>query len=125
MDFEIISEKAFKKQSLDGFPNIADKYAYLQLLNLYKDYENQNISKSEAVKQKAKIKKEFEVETRNISLDLEMRKTLNQIRGNYEIWIANIEKSKNQDEQLEYSLRFIEAILQDNSFVNRNLEKFD
>lgn len=125
MNFEIISERAFKKQPLGEFPNIADKYAYLQLLNLYKDYENQNITKAKAVQEKAKIKKEFEVETRNIELDLEMRRTLNQIRGNYGLWIANIEKSKNQDEQLEYCLKFIEAILQDNSFVNRNLEKFD
>lgn len=124
MLFEEISEKAYKKSELGEYPNLADKYAYLRLRNLYKDYENEVITLDEAKLEKLKIEKEHKEETNSINMSLELHKTMNRIRGEYGNFIIAIEKSKNQDEQLENSLKFIEAIIQDKSFADRNYTKF-
>ena len=57
MDFDEISEKAYKRQDLGEYKNIAEKLAYMEMLNLYKDYNNELITKEEASKQKNQIKK--------------------------------------------------------------------
>ena len=55
MEFEEISKKAYKKEKLEEFSNFAEKYAYVQMLNLYMEYRNENITKSEAEKLKKEI----------------------------------------------------------------------
>lgn len=123
MTFEEISEKAFKREELGKYKNLAEKYAYLQLFNLYKDYYNKNIDKEKATVEKQKIKKEFEDNERKINNYYNILKYREQIKGKYTNYITAVEKSESQDDILYNSLKFIETILQDDSFTERNLEK--
>ena len=50
-DFDEISEKAFKHEELGDFKNLAQKYAYLQMINLYKDFSANKINKEQAIKE--------------------------------------------------------------------------
>ena len=123
MTFEEISEKAFKRESLGEYNNLAEKYAYLQLYNLYRDYHNKIIDKENSIKQKNKIEKEFEENQKKINNYYDVFKKQNEIRIKYNVYLTEIEKSMNQDELLEKSLKFIELIIQDKSFFDRNIEK--
>ena len=123
MTFEEISEKAFKREELGPYKNLAEKYAYLQLFNLYKDYYNKNISKEKATIKKAEIQKEFEDNQRKVDSYYRNLKQREEIKGKYTNYIIAVEKSQNQDEILYNSLKFIEAIIQDDSFTSRNLDK--
>lgn len=123
MTFEEISEKAFKRESLGEYNNLAEKYAYLQLYNLYRDYHNKIIDKKNSIKQKNKIEKEFEENQKKINNYYDVFKKQNEIRIKYNKYITEIEKSQNQDEILEKSLKFIEIIIADPSFYDRNIKK--
>lgn len=123
MTFKEISEKAFKKQEIDKVGNIAEKYAYLQLKELYLDYKNELISKEEAEKKKKRIELEYNEYQKKIHEYYEVFKTQNDIRIKYETYLNEIEKAKNQDDLLEKSLKLIELIIQDESFFKRNYEK--
>lgn len=123
MTFKEISEKAFKKQEIDKVCNIAEKYAYLQLKELYLDYKNELISKEEAEKKKKRIELEYNEYQKKIHEYYEVFKTQNDIRIKYETYLNEIEKTKNQDDLLEKSLKLIELIIQDKSFFKRNYEK--
>lgn len=123
MTFEEISEKAFKRESLGEYNNLAEKYAYLQLYNLYRDYHNKIIDKENSIKQKNKIEKEFEENQKKINNYYDVFKKQNEIRIKYNVYLTEIEKAKEQDELLEKSLKFIELIIQDKSFFDRNIEK--
>lgn len=123
MTFEEISEKAYKREEIGKCRNLAEKYAYLQLFDLYKDYYNKKVSKEEAISNKAKIEKEFEENQRKIERYYEELKYRENIKAKYTNYIIAVEKSKSQDDILFNSLKFIETILQDSSFTDRNLEK--
>ena len=123
MTFEEISEKAFKREELGSCKNLAEKYAYIQLFNLYRDYFNKNITKEKAAIIKADIKKEFEDNQRKIERYYENLRHREEIKGKYTNYITAVEKSKSQDDILYNSLKFIEAIIQDDSFAERNLGK--
>ena len=123
MDFDEISEKAYKRQDLGEFKNIVEKYAYLQLLNLYRDYNNEMISKNDAIKKKNKIKKEYEWNLQELKKYYEVFKHQQDIRNEYFSYLTEIEKSKNNDDLLINSLKLIEIIIQDNSFFERNYKK--
>ena len=123
MTFKEISAKAFKKQEIDKVCNIAEKYAYLQLKELYLDYKNELISKEEAEKKKKRIELEYNEYQKKIHEYYEVFKTQNDIRIKYETYLNEIEKTKNQDDLLEKSLKLIELIIQDESFFKRNYEK--
>lgn len=123
MTFEEISEKAFKKEQLGEYSNLAEKYAYLQLYNLYRDYFLKNIDKQKASEIKNEIKKEFENYQEKIEKYYDYFKRQTEIRIKYNTYLTEIEKSQNQDDLLEKSLKFIEIIIQDKSFFDRNIEK--
>lgn len=123
MTFEEISEKAFKKEQLGEYSNLAEKYAYLQLYNLYRDYFLKNIDKQKATEIKNEIKKEFENYQRKIDDYYYYFKKQTEIRIKYNSYLTEIEKTTNQDDLLEKSLKFIEIIIQDKSFFDRNIEK--
>ena len=123
MDFDEISEKAYKRQDLGEFKNIAEKLAYMEMLNLYKDYNNEVITKEEATKQKIKIKKDYLWNQEKINNYYEIMKRQNDIKSKYNSYIIEIEKSQELDDLLMNSLKFIEVIIQDNSFFERNYKK--
>lgn len=126
MKFEEIAENAFKNTyPTEHKLNLAEKYTYLQLVNLYKDYKNALISKEDAAKNKTKIQKEFEENQRKIDEFYEYLKERSKARDKYFEYIAAIEKSKSQDDILDNSLKFIEQIIADSSFYYRQMKKID
>lgn len=125
MKFEEIAEKAFKQYSLPVTANLAEKYAYSELYYLYRDYRKTLISKEIATKRKIEIEKEFNENQRRIDNYYEVFKKQNEIRKNYYEYMTAIEKSTTQDEILDNSLKFIENIIQDNSFYDRQIKKID
>ena len=125
MTFEEISENAYKKQEISNLCNLAEKYAYLKLKNLYRDYSNEMITKDEAKSQKLKIKKEFENNQREIDEYYEYLKKQSEIRSKYTNILVSIEKSQDIEEILDNSLKYIELIIQDFSFYDRNIKKIN
>lgn len=125
MKFEEIAEKAFKQQDLLPTANLAEKYAYSELYYLYRDYRKTLISKETATNRKTEIEKEFNDNQRRIDNYYEVFKKQNEIRKNYYEYMTAIEKSTTQDEILDNSLKFIENIIQDNSFYDRQIKKID
>lgn len=123
MEFEEISKKAYKKEELEKFSNLAEKYAYVQMLNLYIEYRNENISKTEAEKLKKEIEKEYKENLRKYQNYCEMLNRQNLLRAKYEEYLYAVEKSQEQDDLLLNSLKLIEVIVQDNSFFDRNYNK--
>ena len=124
-DFDEISEKAFKHEELGEFKNLGQKYAYLQMLNLYKDFSMNKINKEETIKEKEKIKREY-IHNILILEDYECCcKERNKIRGEYHDYIVAIEKSIAKDEMLDNSLKFIQEIIGDNTFYDRQFKKID
>lgn len=125
MKFEEVAEKAFKKQELLPTANLAEKYAYSELYYLYRDFNKGNISEEEARKKKSKIEKEFDDNQRRIDDYYEVFRERNEIRKKYHEFLAAIERSTKEAEILDNSLKFIESIVHDNSFYNRQMKKID
>lgn len=125
MKFEEIAEKAFKQQDLLPTTNLAEKYAYSELYYLYRDFRKGLIDKEIAAHRKLEIEKEFNDNQRRIDNYYEVFKKQNEIRKNYHEYMTAIEKSTTQDEILDNSLKFIENIIQDNSFYDRQIKKID
>lgn len=123
MTFEEISEKAFKKEKILETSNLAEKYAYLQLVDLYKDYYNGKITKEKAAIEKHKIEFEFNDYQQRIKKYYDLYKERNENRIKYEDFIISIEKESDQTQLLIKSLEFIEMIIQDKSFFERNYAK--
>lgn len=125
MKFEEVAEKAFKQQNLLPTANLAEKYAYSELYYLYKDYRKTLISKETATKRKAEIEKEFDENQRRINNYYEVFKKQNELRKSCHEYMVAIEKSNTQEEILDNSLKFIENIIQDDSFYDRQMKKID
>ena len=123
MEFEKISEKAFKKEELGDYKNIAEKYAYLQMFLLYRNFENELISKENATKEKNKIRKEYELNIKKVNDYYDVFKKQNKIRIEYEHYLHDIEKTTELDDLLIKALKLLEIIIQDNSFFDRNYKK--
>lgn len=123
MEFELISRKAYNKEKLEEFSNFAEKYAYIQMLNLYTEYRIENITKSEAEKTKKEIEKEYKENLRKYENYCERLKKQNLLKAKYEEYLYAIEKSQEQDDLLLNSLKFIEVVVQDDSFFDRNFNK--
>ena len=123
MEFEIISRKAYNKEKLEEFSNFAEKYAYVQMLNLYMEYKNENITKAQAEKEKKEIEKEYNENLRKYNNYCERLQKQNLLKAKYEEYLYSIEKSQDQDDLLLNSLKFIEVVVQDDSLFDRNYNK--
>lgn len=123
MEFEEISKKAYKKEKLENFSNFAEKYAYVQMLNLYMEYRNENITKSEAEKLKKEIEKEYNENLRKYNNYCERLKKQNLLKAKYEEYLYAVEKSQDQEDLLINSLKLIEVFVQDDTFFDRNINK--
>ena len=123
MEFEKISKKAFKKEELKDNKNRAEKYEYLQMFLLYRDFENESISKEKATKEKNKIRKEYELNIKKVNDYYDVFKKQNKIRIEYEHYLDDIEKTTELDDLLIKTLKLLEIIIQDNNFFDRNYKK--
>ena len=125
MTFEELCERAFKRQELGEFANIAEKYAYLRMSVLFDDYRNAKINKGDAAKQKQEVKREYETYQKKIDDYWELCRKQNEVRVQYGQYIIDIEKATDQFELLDKSLLFIEKMISDDSFRSRNIKKVD
>ena len=125
MDFKTICEKAYKKEKLDEFANLAEKYAYLEMQVLYQKFKDELITQNEAEKQKKEIEMEFNLNQSREDKYNEVFKKQTEIRRDYHDLIVNIEKSTALEDILDNSLRLIEKLINDNSFYFRNINKVD
>lgn len=123
MEFSEISENAYYRKGLGNFKNIAEKYAYVQMENLYMDYKNENITKEQANKEKIKIQKEYELNLNKVKEYYDFFKNQNEAKKQYEQLLYSIEKSSSQDDLLINSLKLIEILINDNNFFDRNYKK--
>ena len=123
MEFKEISEKAYKHEEIDPKCNIAIKYAYVSMMHLYSEYKRENISKEEAEKEKRRIEKEYNHYSERVKKYYEVFEKQNEIRGKYQEFLVEIEKSQDTDNILINSLKFIENIIQDSTFFDRNYNK--
>ena len=123
MNFEEISEKAYRKEPLDEINNIIVKYAYYKVLDLYRKYDDGKINLNQAREEKQKLKKEYEeaIAKREEYYDFFRKQT--ELKGKYHDYIVAIEKAQNEGEVLMNSLLFIEQIIGDSSFSKRNYKK--
>lgn len=125
MTFEEISEKAFKNEKLANTANLAEKYTYWRMFNLYRDYRELKIKKDAAEKEKQEIVKEFNDYQERIKKYYDVFKEYHENRLKFEKYIREIEKSQTQEDILDNSLKLIELIIQDRSFFSRTQEKLE
>lgn len=125
MDFKIICEKAYKKEKLDEFANLAEKYAYLEMQVLYQKFKDELITQSQAEKDKKQIEMEFNINQDRENKYNEVFKKQTEIKRDYHELIVNIEKSTKLEDILDNSLKLIEKIISDDSFYIRNMNKIN
>lgn len=123
MTFEEVSEKAYKKEKLENTANLAEKYAYVYMTMLYKDYKQEKITKEQAEKEKTQIKNEFDVYQNEIKKYYDVFREYHENRIKFEEYVTAIEKSETQADIMDNSLKLIELIIQDKSFFNRTTER--
>lgn len=125
MDFQEIAERAYRKQGPDKFWNLPERYAYLKLEELYYKYRLGNISKEKSIIEKQKIEKEYNWDKQQYENALNVYKTYNENRVKNEILLAEVEKAKDRETMIKNALQIIANNISDDSFVQRNLEKFN
>lgn len=126
MTFQEIAEKAYRGVPITEHKlNLAEKYAYLQLYYLYREFKKMLITEKNAKEEKIKIEKEYNANQKKIDDYYEGLKERNKFRNHYENFIIDIEKAKDEAEILDKSLRFIEEVIKDNSFYDRQMKKID
>ena len=125
MTFEEVSEKAFKNEKLANTANLAEKYTYWRMFNLYRDYRESKIKKDAAEKEKLEIVKEFNDYQERIKKYYDVFREYHENRLKFEKYIRDIEKSETQEEIFDNSLKLIELIIQDRSFFSRTIDKLE
>ena len=80
MEFEEIARLAYQGAPLPQYTTQEDRWAYLSLRCLYREYLNKSISKEQAQAEKADIQKSFEVSKVRHEREWEYQKHLNDLR---------------------------------------------
>lgn len=124
MEFEEIAKKAYKEEELDKYSNLPEKYAYLQLKELYYKYKIGELSKEKSIVQKNAIKKEFNDNIFEYNRDLEQYKIYNENRNKNTMLLIEIEKAETKEAIVEPALKIIANCVQDDWLVRRILDKF-
>jgi len=123
--FNDISKRAFHKEKLEDFSNLPTKYAYLQMRELYRAYDNGGISKADALKMRTRIKKEFECNLQRESESLEICKIYNENRGKVETDMYYISKTDDKDILLDKAFKIISKLLNDETIYNNVIQKIN
>ena len=125
MEFEEIAKKAYKKEPISEYASYPEKNAYLKLEILYDKYRYGGIKDEDAIKQKNKIRNEYNGELLNYNRDQEVYKEYNNNRLLCEDIIRGIDMTKDKDEMLILALKAISLLIKDDYFGQRNLEKLN
>lgn len=125
MDFEQIAELAYKEKELNEFANLPEKYAYLELKDLYYRYKCGDFSKEQSIKIKNKIKKEYESNISTYKENQRIYKEYNDNRIRNTLYLARLEKSNDKNEIIEMLLKIISNCLSDDTIFERNKSKID
>lgn len=124
MNFQEIAEKAYRKNGIDKFWDLPERYAYFKLEQLYDKYKIGNISKEKSIVEKQKIQKDYLWDRQQYENALNVYKEYNKNRIQNEIFLAEIEKSNDKDAIILNALKIISNCINDKDFVDRNMRKF-
>lgn len=124
MDFQEIAEKAYKKTGTDKFWDLPERYAYFKLEQLYDKYKIGNISKENSIIEKQKIEKDYLWDRQQYENALNTYREYNKNRINKETLLAELEKANSKTIMVEKALQIIANDISDDTFVQRNLDKF-
>ena len=125
MEFQEIAKRAYTKNKPDKFWNLPERYAYLKLEELYYKYRLGNISKEKSIIEKQKIEKEYNWDKQQYENALEVYKKYNENRIKNEILLDEVEKAKDKNTVILNCFKVIANFISDDSFVERNLHKFN
>lgn len=123
MDFEEIAKKAYKEENIDDCSDLPIKYTYLKLKDLYFNYKIGKIDKEKSIVMKNKIKKDYELNRREYDDVISIYKMYNFTRIHNELLLDYLEKTKDKEEALGYSLKIIANCINDSSFEDRIKQK--
>jgi len=122
-DFEQLARLAYSKEELSDFAPLPTKYMYLRLSILYDSYAKGQMSKEQCVKHKNHLRVEYMNILKEHYQDMECYREYIRNRRENEMLIIKLEKSKDQKEMLETSLKIIGNCVNDKSLYNRNVNK--
>lgn len=125
MEFDEICKNAYMGATLSNCTPLPEKYAYLQLQDLYLKYETKQLTKEESIKLKNGIRQEYEYNSNEYNLMVQFYKENNKNKKENYDKLVEIEKSNNKDDILKAALEIIANIIRDETFVDRNLSKID
>lgn len=123
-NFDNIALRAFKKAGLTKYASLPERYAYVQLEDLYFRYKCGDFDKNEAEIRKSKIKKEYNQDIKEYENVQEMFKEFNESRIKNETLLYDLEKSKDKEEIIKIALQIISNCISDNTIIDRYNEKF-
>ena len=125
MDFEEIAKMAYMEKEEDKYWNLPKKYAYLKLKELYLKYKIGKYSKEVSIVEKAKIKGEYLEAEKVYQNELDVYKEYNRNRLENTILLSKLEKTRDKEEALGYSIQIIQNCISDKDFSKRICEKLD
>ena len=91
---------------------------------MYYKYRLGSISKEKSIIEKSKIEKEYDWDKQQYENALEVYKKYNENRIKSEILLAEVEKAKNKETVVVNCFKVIANFINDDFFVERNLQKF-
>lgn len=124
MNFEEIAEAAYYRKGISKLWELPQRYAYLQLEELYYSYKIGNVGKEDSIIKKKKIQKEYEYNQQIYENYLNVYKEYNENRVKYSMLLCNIGKAKSKKDMITNALEIISMIISDDTFVERNLNNF-
>lgn len=125
MDFEDIAKMAYMEEKEDKYWNLPKKYAYFKLKQLYFDYKIGKYSKETSIVEKAKIKGEYLEAEKNYQNELDVYREYNRNRLENTILLSKLEKTRDKEEALGYSIQIIQNCISEKDFTRRICEKLD
>lgn len=122
MDFDKISIKAYNEEELDDYSTLAERYAYMQLKELYERYRYNDFSKEQAKQIKNKIKKQYMQDLSEEKMIKKIFEEHNKKTIENETLLYQLMKSNKKDEVIDISLKIISNCLNNDMIKNKNLQ---
>lgn len=122
-DFEALAKLAYSKEELSDFAPLPTKYMYLRLSILYDCYARGEYSKEQCIQQKNHLRLEYMNILKEHDRDMECYREYIKNRNENQMLLIQLEKSKDQKEMLETSLKIIGNCVNDKGLYERNVNK--
>lgn len=122
MDFDKISIKAYNEEELDDYSTLAERYAYMQLKELYERYRYNDFSKEQAKQIKNKIKKQYMQDLSEEKMIKKIFEEHNKKTIENETLLYQLMKSNKKDEVIDISLKIISNCLNNDMIKHKNLQ---